>query len=313
MAPRKNLIERFPTIWRDLDSSGFTERFLGVADFQLNTARDKIEAYLKSRNINDIPDRFLILLTDLVGHKWATDRSKNWNRDRIRNAIRRHSYKGSFARLQDVTREAGADRIEVQDNASILMILGKQGRLSCSDAYLVADNFYHDGAFKLTIWDSETPKIDQAFLSRELAETLPAGTVWFVESVLELNTSIELNWSQSGAQLFPSTNALLGTLGFGILGNEIFLSFEPQDGTQISYLDVDRIQLSNDADPAPDESGIQSTGYYEIFAVTGASLTGESVLAVDMLDDIPANIDNITKFLTEEQAMLQPKPQKTIF
>ena len=168
------------------------------------------------------------------------------------------------------------------------------------------------GLFKLTIWDSAIPKIDQAFLSRELAETLPAGTVWFVESVLELDTSIELNWSQSGAQLFPSTNALLGKLGYGTLCNEIFLSFEPQDGTQISYLDVDRIQLSNDADPAPDESGIQSTGYYEIFAVTGASFTGQSVLPVDMLDDIPANIDNISRFLTEEQAALQPKPQKTI-
>ena len=311
--PRKNLIERFPTIWRDLDSSGFAERFLGVADFQLNTARDKIESYLKSRNINDIPDRFLILLTDLVGHKWATDRNKNWNRDRIRNAIRRHSYKGSFARLQDVTREAGADRIEVQDNASILMILGKQGRLSCSDAYLVSDNFYHDGAFKLTIWDSAAPKIDQAFLSRELAETLPAGTVWFVESVLELDSSIELNWSQSGAQLFPGTNALLGTLGFGILGATIFLSFESQVGPQISYTEVDRIQLSNDVDLTVDNSGIQSTGYYEISAFTGASFTGESSLPADILGDVPANIDNITTFLTEEQAALQPKPQKSIF
>lgn len=313
MAPRKNLIERFPNIWRDLDSSGFAERFLGVVDFQLDTARDKIEAYLKSRDVNNIADRFLFLLSDLVGHEWASDRSKNWNRDRIRNAIRRNRYKGSFARLQDVTKEAGADRIKVQDNASILMILGKQGRLSCSDAYLVSDNFYHDGAFKLTIWDSATPKIDQDFLSRELAATLPAGTVWFVESVLELDTSIELSWEQSGAQLFPSTNALLGTLGFGILGNEVFLSFEPQAGAQISFTEVDRIQLSNDADPAVDDSGIQSTGYYEITAITGATLTGESVLATDILNDISADIDNIVTFLTEEQAVLQPKPQKTVF
>jgi hypothetical protein len=193
------------------------------------------------------------------------------------------------------------------------MILGKQGRLSCSDAYLVSDNFYHDGAFKLTIWDSATPKIDQGFLSRELAETLPAGTVWFVESVLELNTSIELNWSQSGAQLFSSTNALLGTLGFGILGDTIFLSFEPQAGPQISYTEVDRIQLSNDADPAVEDSGIQGTGYYEITAITGATLTGESILPSDILSDISADIDNIVTFLTEEQAVLQPKPQKSIF
>ena len=311
--PRIKLINRFPHIWKDLDSTGFADRFLGVADFQLDTARDKVEAYLKSRDVNNIADKFLILLSDLVGHEWASDRSKNWNRDRIRNAIKRHRYKGSFARLQDVTKEAGADRIKVQDNASILMILGKQGRLSCSDAYLVSDNFYHDGAFKLTIWDSATPKIDQDFLSRELAATLPAGTVWFVESVLELDTSIELSWEQSGAQLFPSTNALLGTLGFGILGATIFLSFESQAGPQISYTEVDRIQLSNDVDLTVDNSGIQSTGYYEISAVTGASFTGESGLPADILSDVPANIDNITTFLTEEQAALQPKPQKTVF
>jgi len=309
--PRRNLIELFPDIWKNLDSSGFTGRFLGVADFQLNTARDKIEAYLKSRDVNNIADKFLFLLSDLVGHEWAPDRSKNWNRDRIRNAIKRHSYKGSYARIHDIAREAGADRIKVQDNASILMILGEQGRLSCSDAYLVSDNFYHDGAYKLTIWDSAAPKIDQAFLSRELAKTLPAGTVWFIESILELDASITLNWSQAGAQLFQTTNALWGTLGYGILGNGIFLSFEPQDGAQISYVDVDRIQLSNDADSTIDNSGIQSTGYYKITAVTGASLTGESALPADVLSNVPANIDNISKFLTEEQAALQPKPQKT--
>ena len=193
------------------------------------------------------------------------------------------------------------------------MILGKQGRLSCSDAYLVSDNFYHDGAFKLTIWDSATPKIDQGFLSRELAETLPAGTVWFVESVLELDTSIELNWEQSGAQLFPSTNALLGTLGFGILGNEIFLSFEPQAGPQISYTEVDRIQLSNDADPAVDDSGIQSTGYYEISAVTGASLTGESGLPADILSDIPADIDNIVNVFNRRTGGVTAKASKNNF
>jgi hypothetical protein len=76
---------------------------------------------------------------------------------------------------------------------------------------------------------------------------------------------------------------------------------------------VDRIQLSNDADPAVDDSGIQSTGYYEITAITGATLTGESVLATDILNDISADIDNIVTFLTEEQAVLQPKPQKTVF
>ncbi len=309
--PRRNLIELFPDIWKNLDGSGFAGRFLGVVDFQLNTARDKIEDYLKSRDVNNIADKFLFLLSDLVGHEWASDRSKSWNRDRIRNAIKRHSYKGSYARIQDITREAGADRIKIQDNASILMILGKQGRLSCPDAYLVSDNFYHDGAFKLTIWDSAAPKIDQAFLSRELAKTLPAGTVWFVESVLELDAPIELNWQRSGAQLFPSTNALLGTLGYGILGNGLFLSFEPQAGPQISYTEVDRIQLSNDADLTVDNSGIQSTGYYKITAVTGASLTGESTLPADILSNVPANIDNISKFLTEEQAALQPKPQKT--
>jgi hypothetical protein len=309
--PRKNLIELFPDIWKNLDGSGFTGRFLGVVDFQLNTARDKIEAYLKSRDVANIADKFLILLSDLAGHEWDSDRSKNWNRDRIRNAIRRHNYKGSFARLQDVTREAGADRIKVQDNASILMILGKQGRLSRPDAYFVSSNFYHDGAYKLTIWDSEAPKIDQPFLSRELDKTLPAGTVWFVESVLELDTALELNWEKSGALLFPSTNALLGSLGNGILGKEIYLSFEPQAGAQISYSEVDRIQLSNDADPTVDNSGIQSTGYYEISAITGASFTGDSGLPADLLDNIPANIDNITKFLTDEQAALQPKPQKT--
>lgn len=310
--PRKNLIERFPDIWRDLDSSGFAERFLGVADFQLNSARDKIEAFLSFKNINSIQDRFLILLKDLVGHEWITDRNRQWNRDRIRHSIKRHNYKGTFARIQDVTKEAGADRIEVQDNASILMILGKQGRLSCSDAYLVSSDFYHDGAKKLSIWDSEAPKIDQAFLSRELAATLPAGEVWFIESILELDTSISIIAERSDAQLFPITNALWGTLGYGILGSEIFLSFESQNGTQISSFEVSRLELDNDDDTLIDNSGIQSTGYYEISSVSGAFLTGDSNLPVDLLEDVQANIDNISKFMAEQQAALQPKPQKSI-
>ena len=83
-------------------------------------------------------------------------------------------------------------------------------------------------------------------------------------------------------------------------------------GAQISSFEVSRLELDNDDDTLIDNSGIQSTGYYEISTVSGAFLTGDSNLPVDLLEDVPANIDNISKFMTEQQAALQPKPQKSV-
>ncbi len=239
--PRKNLIDRLPSIWRRLDTEGFLERYLSVWDFELDAVHRKIIELLSIRNIDKLPDKWVDLLADLVGHNWRKNRTHTWNRRRIQNSIRRHSYKGTILRVEDTVNELSGEGCNIQDNASKLLVLGKQGRLSMSDAYIVAPDYWHDGAFLLE-YPNSIPLNDLMF---ELGDTLPAAERWYfltryiIPAVFEVVSSIR--WS--GGHV--SSGAEWGKIGYGQLGVDecSILSYEPNGAVLRQYRPIDWTSL----------------------------------------------------------------------
>ena len=156
---RQTVYELLPDSWRRLDTENVLERFLNVWEYEFDTVASKIERLLSLKNPNKIEDKYLRLLGVIVGHEWDGSKSHEWNRNRIKNCINRHSYKGTTNRLSDDMIELGAESVSVQDNASKLLILSKQGRLSEPDSYMVTANFWHDGAYVLRVVDSVVPSL----------------------------------------------------------------------------------------------------------------------------------------------------------
>jgi hypothetical protein len=236
---RPRLFSRLPKIWQrldgdpnDLDYVGVLERFLGVVDNDFDRIHAKTKEFFDLRTVDRIPDRFLPLLATLVGHVWDNDKSYAWNRRRVRNSIDRHSYKGTFARMEDTAKEFGAEGITVTDMASKLCVLGKQGRLSYPDCYLVAPDYYHDGAFKASIVDRTDPRIDLNALIEELASTIAAGERWYWEVTWPRSAEFGLNVEFIPGQLFMYGDTQIGSLGMGLFGgpldeNAVFLAPEP--------------------------------------------------------------------------------------
>jgi phage tail-like protein len=173
---RNPLFSRLPAIWKRLDlPDGLLERFLGVLDSELNRVHDKTEELLDLRSVDRIPDRYLPLLGPILGHEWNSDKSYGWNRTRIRDAIRRYSYKGTLARLSDLLVEHAVIESAIQDNASRLIVPGKQGRPGHPDSHFIAPDYNHDGAFRLTALDIA----DEAQFIDEFEDGRAAGEVWF--------------------------------------------------------------------------------------------------------------------------------------
>lgn len=228
--PRTPLWKRLPQIWHRLDMErdgngnvrpGVAERFLGVVDSGFDRAHGKATALLDLRSVDRIPDRYLELLGELVGHRWRSARGSDWNRRRIRDSIRRYSYRGTLEALRDLVREHGGGAIAVQDNASKLMVLGLQGRLGEADCHLQAADFWHDGAFVLRITDH----VDWPALRSDLTDALAAGEVWFVEIAEDILAAFEAWPNVAETVLEADTNAFEGRLGLGQLGLDLFLSF----------------------------------------------------------------------------------------
>ena len=217
---RRPLITRLPEIWRRLDKEGELAAFLGVWDVELNAIHDKITKLLSIRNLDKIPERYLLLLADLVGHRWRNDKTRDWNRNRMRDSIRRHSYKGTLAQLEDLVAEHNGTGLDFIDMASKLLVLGKNGRLGCTDAVLVSPDYYHDGAFEVRV-DRRIAYDD--FLD-DLQYTKPAGEVWFFSLLYYLNFLFEETWTCERHTFHDDSNAREGTIGFGLLGVNLQLS-----------------------------------------------------------------------------------------
>lgn len=179
---RTLLFDRLPAIWKRLDlPDGLLERFLGVLDSEFNRVHAKTGELLDLRSVDRIPDRYLPLLGVIVGHEWDFTETYHWNRERVRHAIRRHSYKGSTLRIQDVADEAVAT-ITIDDRAAHLWALGRQGRPGHADCFLIAPNYNHDGAIALTF--QEIQDLDR--LQKELAQIKPHGFVWHINYYYEM-------------------------------------------------------------------------------------------------------------------------------
>ena len=179
---RTALFDRLPAIWKRLDlPDGLLQRFLGVLDTELNRVHGRTGELLDTRSVDRIADRFLRLLGDIVGHERDYDESYHWNRERIRHAVRRYSYKGTLARIEDAAQEAGAD-MTVDDRAAHLWVLGRQGRPGHDDCFFIAPDFNVDGAFAYEFRGID----DRERLLKELSTIRPVGEIWWITLFTEL-------------------------------------------------------------------------------------------------------------------------------
>jgi hypothetical protein len=233
--PRNTLFSRLPHIWHTLDrqhlidDKGILERYLGVLDNDFNRSYSKIKELLKVRTIDQLPDRFLFLLSHFVGHDWRQDKSSAWNRRRIHNAITTHSYKGTLARVKDTILRHGSTFGSVQDNASMLVVLSRQGYLSKDNAHITDANYWHDGVFVLRT----TGNLDNEFLD-DFLPIRPAGEVWFLESIFDKFILFDLDVTISRYQVSYYDNVRSQMLSYGYLESGlrpepvIWLSYDAQ-------------------------------------------------------------------------------------
>lgn len=241
---RKPLIARVPDIWRRLDQNGELERFLRGFDLEFERLVALTGDILEFNNADGLPDKYLRLLGANLGHIWDSSKDYDWNRKKIRDAIPRASYKGTINRLSDDMIELGAESVSVQDNASKLLILSKQGRLSEPDSYMVTANFWHDGAYVLRVVDSVVPSLLRSEVEPVMRKTVPAGTIWYLQYGRQLYSIWEMDVSLLHGQALRIGNQRTGTLGFGQLlidyfedDNE-FLSWFPNRQVQKSYYPI---------------------------------------------------------------------------
>ena len=231
---RQTVFELLPGVWRRLDANGTLERFLGLWEDEIGYVADKIRELADLQSPDVTEDKFLPLLGNNVGHVWKDDKSFEWNRNRIKASIRRYSYKGTTTSIEDLAYECGSRVNSIQDNASKLLILGKQGRLGCDDAYLVSKDYWHDGAFLAQF--ANTGDTDTLIL--ELPSLTPAGQVWFIELVYVSQGIFDTDCQIVFTGTLTFTEALQGTIGFGTLGGNLLLSSEPNGRFDQTYRDT---------------------------------------------------------------------------
>jgi phage tail-like protein len=215
--PRKPLFSRLPQIWKRLDESGQLERFLSVIDADLDRIHLKIGELLTTRDLDSVSDKFLSLMAPYVGHIWRDDKTREWNRERIRYAIKRYSYKGTTARIEDSVKDSGGQTARIQDNFSLLMVVGKQGGLGDPDCIIMDEQFWHDGSFVLTT-DYD---IDWDELSLELKETLAGGELWWLQSLYTDTSPYRRRDTFKRYARFSLSDTEGGVIGCGGIGNDL--------------------------------------------------------------------------------------------
>jgi len=272
--------ERCPQCGKLIGVEGMLERFLNVPDSAFERIENFVGELLRTHNVQIIQDRFLPLLTDLVGHNWRDDKSRRFNRERIQSAITRHSYKGTELRLRDEVKLAGSDTCDVQDNASRLMIVGKQGRIGCTDCVIMDHNFWHDGSFELAV----DHNIDFDELALGMAETTAAGELWWLKSVHSPETIFAIDCNPGRKGIFEDNDLDDIAIGRGVIGQSFWIGFER----------IGSIQLA---------TAINSTN------VIGGYLTVTSNLRVS--HTIPVDEGTATNPLSVENALLQESPEIT--
>jgi len=171
---RTPFFKRLPQIWHRLDFDRIAERFTQVLDAAFDRVHGKGRDILDTRSVNRCPDRWVALLSDIVGHVWRSDRSYDWNRRKIASAIRRWSYKGTIECVADIALECGATKLVVVDMASQILTLDLLGELGGDAAFFEDEDFFHDGVFLLFV----DAGCDMAAFQAECARIKPAGEKW---------------------------------------------------------------------------------------------------------------------------------------
>lgn len=179
---RKPLFERLPESWKyndsktsQIDGKGELQRYLEVWDNGFDRSEDLVESILETRDINTIPDKYLRLIGDLVGYRWKEYRSYQWNRQKIRTAISRYSYKGTSIAITDSVYEHGGVWCKILDMASLVGVYDRQGSMTQSSHYFDAD-FFHQGVYQLWLPDG----MDMEHFLEDFEYLKPAGTKWII-------------------------------------------------------------------------------------------------------------------------------------
>lgn len=192
---RTELFTRLPEIWQRLDQvenvvdqMGVLERYLSVWDDVLDASQVSAEGVLDTRDINTIPDRYLRLIGDLVGHRWKDYRSYQWNRQRIRVSVSKYSYKGTYLSISDLVFEHGGSWLKVLDHASLVGVYDRRATSTQNSHYFDPD-YFHPGVFQLWIPDN----IDLEHFLEDFEYLKPAGTKWIIRlCIAECHTAIDV-------------------------------------------------------------------------------------------------------------------------
>ncbi|MEW6352110.1 MAG: phage tail protein [Thermodesulfobacteriota bacterium] len=218
---RTPLFKRMPSNVRRLDGyrDNVLERFLGVVDDGFDGALETAKALLDLRDPDRILDRYLPLIGTLVGHRWRSDRSRDWNRRRIRDAIRRYSYKGTLEAVGDLVREHGGGPWNVTDMASTVLVWSRQGRHGAPDSHYFDADVHHAGVFLLRVTD----QVNLAAFLEDFEFIRPAGTRWYFEVATCRWGSFEMVWGQEREILRPAAN-----MGARRWNFDLFWDREPQ-------------------------------------------------------------------------------------
>ncbi len=167
---REPQFSRLPLIWRRLDKQTVLERFLGVEDVELDSARQKIQDILDSRDLHNIPDKYLKVIGHTLGYRWKNSKSYNWNRRRLSVLVRKYSYKGTSVAIADLVREHGGSYHRILDMASLVDTWNVQvGMFFDSD-------YFHPGVYRLWVSDD----IDLEHFLEDFEYLKPAGTKWIL-------------------------------------------------------------------------------------------------------------------------------------
>ena len=210
---KRPLISRVPSIWRRLDFQKTLEGFLEAEDNELLRLAELARNIPAMRNPDCVPDRRLKIAGVSKGHVWRSDKSFEWNRRKIETAITRHSYKGSYDRLGDELAEINADGYHVQDQASQIIVLSRQGSLSKSK--IVDADFWHEGVFVIHVQDSRAPHVNPADIESLIDELRPAGQMWFTVRSFAKPVILEEIWTSVHGQMLWITDTMNEAIGYG--------------------------------------------------------------------------------------------------
>lgn len=171
---RPPIYEQLPVTWKAQDNGELLKRWLSIWDSAYDVLDVKIEKLLETKSIDHIPDKFLPLIGDLVGHRWNSNKTYQWNRQRISELIVRYSYKGTPLAISDLALEHGSGFCHIVDMASTVAVWSRQGTLEEDNCYFFDSDFFHPGVFLLYLSEA----VDYDAFMEDFEHQRPVGTKW---------------------------------------------------------------------------------------------------------------------------------------